>query len=195
MREVLTHTKEAADSRIAFGFWIYLMTDLVLFASLFAVYAVLRGNTFGGPSGADIFSLPYVLVETLLLLTSSFTSGLSLLAARAYNKPLLFLFLSITFILGAGFVSMEFSEFAHLIAAGSGPGASGFLSAYFTLVGAHGLHVTLGLIWMLVMVAAVARQGFTASNLRKLTLLNMFWHFLEIVWIFIFTIVYLIGML
>ena len=189
------HIEEhSADSRIAFGFWMYLMTDFVLFASLFAVFAVLRGNTFGGPSGADIFNMPYVLVETLLLLTSSVTSGFALLAARANKKPLVFLFLIITFILGAAFVSMEVSEFARLALAGTGWWSSGFLSSYFTLVGTHGLHVTLGLVWMLILMLAIATQGLTHSNLRKLELLNMFWHFLEIIWIFIFVIVYLLAL-
>ena len=192
-REGLPHEERAADSTTVFGFWMYLMTDFVLFASLFAVYAVLRANTFGGVSGAQIFSLPFVLKETLLLLTSSFTCGLSLLAARSGSNRQVVFWLSVTAILGACFVALEFSEFINLFAAGNGPQGSAFLSSYFTLVGTHGLHVTLGLIWMLVLIGAIARRGLTRSNMRKLMLLSMFWHFLDIIWIFIFTIVYLMG--
>ena len=195
MTEHALHIEEHNTSRVSFGFWMYLMTDFVLFASLFAVYAVLQGNTFGGPSSQDIFNLPYALIETLLLLTSSFTSGLSMIASRAGNKSQTLVWMGVTFVLGAAFVYMEVSEFARLALAGSGWWASGFLSSYFTLVGTHGLHVSVGLLWMLVMMLAVAVQGLTASNMRKLQLLNMFWHFLELIWIFIFVIVYLIGVL
>jgi len=183
----------SADSAVVFGFWTYLMTDFVLFASLFAVYAVFRGNTFGGPAGSDIFNLPFVLAETLLLLTSSFTCGLSLLAARAGSVRGVLFGLLMTALLGASFVAMEFSEFGKLIAQGHGPQMSGFLSSYFTLVGTHGLHVTLGLVWMVVLMLAIAARGLTRSNMRKLMLLSLFWHFLDVVWIFIFTIVYLMG--
>ena len=186
---------QEADTRVSFGFWMYLMTDFVLFASLFAVYAVLQGNTFGGPSSMDIFNLPFVLVETLVLLTSSFVSGLALLVARANKKALTLWLLAATAMLGIAFVSMELSEFMHLAQEGNGWWASGFLSSYFTLVGTHGLHVTLGIVWMLVLMVAIAYRGLTSSNVRKLQLLNMFWHFLEIIWIFIFTIVYLLGVL
>jgi cytochrome o ubiquinol oxidase subunit 3 len=185
--------ERAADSTTVFGFWMYLMTDFVLFASLFAVYAVLRVNTFGGPSGNQIFSSPYVLIETLFLLTSSFTCGLSLLAARKGSKSQVLFWLGVTVILGALFVGMEFSEFGHLIAEGYGPQRSGFLSSYFTLVGTHGLHVTLGLLWMIVLMIAIARKGLSRFNMRKLMMLATFWHFLELVWIFIFVIVYLMG--
>jgi cytochrome o ubiquinol oxidase subunit 3 len=155
------------------------------------VYAVLRGNTFGGPSGSQLFNLPYVLVETVMLLTSSFTIGLALLAARAGKLRLVLLSLAATALLGLGFVSMEFSEFARLIAAGNGPQLSGFLSSYFTLVGTHGLHIVIGLAWIVTLMIALARRGLTRPNMRKLMLLSLFWHFLDIIWIFIFTIVYL----
>ncbi len=176
-----------------FGFWVYLMTDCVLFASLFATFAVLRANTFGGPSGAQLFSLRYVLVETLALLTSSFTCGLALLAARGGQKRQTVLLFGVTFLLGLLFLSLELSEFSRLVHDGDSWRRSGFLSAFFTLVGTHGLHITVGLTWMSVQVARVLRRGLTEGNLRKLTMLSLFWHFLDVVWIFIFTIVYLYG--
>lgn len=173
----------------------YLMTDFVLFASLFAVYAVLRGNTFGGPAGSQIFNLQFVLIETLILLTSSFICGLAFLAAQANKKILVLSSLTVTFILGVAFVFLEVSEFSKLIIAGNGPSRSGFLSAYFALVGTHGLHVALGLVWLSVLMLFIAKRGLTDANMRKLQLWSLFWHFLDVVWIFIFTIVYLIGML
>ena len=182
-----------SDTASIFGFWMFLMTDLVLFASLFAAYAVLRGNTFGGPSGADIFDARYVLIETLLLLTSSFTCGLALLSAQRERARWLLAFLGSTALLGLLFVAMDVTEFSRLIASGAGPGRSGFLSAYFTLVGTHGLHVAIGIVWMLLLIVAIMRRDMTRSNVRKLLLMSLFWHFLDIVWIFIFTVVYMMG--
>ena len=182
------------DSNTLFGFWVYLMTDFVLFASLFAVYAVLRTNTFGGPSGAEIFNGPFVLVETFILLTSSFTAGLSLLAARDGKKGRVLFWLAVSALLGLSFVSLEFSEFAKLIAAGNGPQLSGFLSSYFTLVGTHGIHIIVGLLWVIALSIAIVRNGLTRANMRKLILWSTFWHFLDLVWIFIFTIVYLLSL-
>lgn len=176
-----------------FGFWTYLMTDCILFATLFATYAVLRNNTAGGPSAHDIFNMPYVLVETLLLLTSSFTCGLSMLTLRNKSLQLTAFLLGITFLLGLAFVGMELSEFAHLAAEGNGWQRSGFLSAFFTLVGTHGLHITVGLLWLTVMGIRMSRHGLTDKTARQLTLFSMFWHFLDVVWVFIFTIVYLMG--
>jgi cytochrome o ubiquinol oxidase subunit 3 len=184
---------EAADSKTVFGFWVYIMTDCVLFASLFATYAVLHNNTNGGPAGHDIFSLRYVLTETLLLLTSSFSCGLALLAVRRQAKTQVLGWLAVTFLLGAAFLLMEVTEFRHLALAGNSWRRSGFLSAYFTLVGTHGLHITVGLFWMLVLMIQLGRRGFTRGTVRRLTLFSMFWHFLDIIWIFIFTIVYLMG--
>jgi len=178
-----------------FGFFVYLMTDLVLFASLFAVYAVLEGNTFGGPSGKQIFNLNNVLIETLALLTSSFTMGLAMVAMRNNHRKKVLIYLVISFILGALFLSIEMSEFSHLVAIGDSWRRSGFLSAYFALVGTHGLHITIGLIWMAIMFFKVLKTGLNESTTRRLTLMSMFWHFLDIVWIFIFTIVYLYGVL
>jgi len=189
----LSVDERAKDSTVVFGFWMYLMTDLVLFASLFAVFAVLRGPEFGGGSIQDIFSLPYVLLETIALLTSSFTCGLALLSAREGSVRGTILWLSTTLVLGAVFVGMEVSEFSRLIAQGFGPSQNGFLSSYFTLVGTHGTHVAIGLLWMLALIVAIARKGLSRGNMRKLALFSLFWHFLDIVWIFIFTIVYLTG--
>jgi len=180
-------------SKTIFGFWLYIMTDCVLFASLFATYAVLHNNTFGGPSGASLFSMPYVLVETLLLLTSSFTCGLAVLAAQSQRKNQVIGWFGATFVLGISFLAMELTEFRHLVMDGNSWRRSGFLSSYFTLVGTHGLHITVGLIWMVVLVAQIRRKGLTPNNQRRLTLLSIFWHFLDLVWIFIFTIVYLMG--
>ena len=191
--ERLTHNAQVEDSTKVFGLWAYLMTDLVLFASLFVVFAVLRGNTFGGPSGAQIYDMPYVFVETIILLLSSFTAGLSLFAARSGSRRGVIALLLVTFVLGATFVGMEYAEFARLIAMGDGPQLSGFLSAYFTLVGTHGLHIVVGLLWMLVLAVSIFTQGLTRSTMRKLLLWSLFWHFLDLVWIFIFTIVYLLG--
>jgi cytochrome o ubiquinol oxidase subunit 3 len=184
-----------AESKALLGFWIYLMTDCVLFASLFATFAVLRGNTFGGPDGAQLFSLPYVLTETLILLTSSFTCGLAMLAARQGAKQQVIFWFGLTFLLGAAFLGLELHEFSHLVQDGDSWRRSGFLSAFFTLVGTHGLHITIGLLWMLVMMVRTAITGLTSNTIRKLTMLSLFWHFLDIVWIFIFSIVYLMGVM
>lgn len=181
------------DSKTTLGFWIYLMTDCVVFASLFATYAVLHNNTFGGPSGAEIFSLPYVLAETLILLTSSFTAGLAVLALRRHDRDQLLFWLGVTFLLGLSFLSMEIVEFSNLIAEGHSWTQSGFLSSYFTLVGTHGLHISVGLLWIVVLIFALFKQGITATTTRRLVLLSLFWHFLDIVWIFIFSVVYLLG--
>lgn len=175
------------------GFWIYLMTDCLLFGSLFATYVVLRGNTNGGPSGVDIFQLPFVLVETIILLTSSLTCGLALLSAR-YNKPRLVAgMLVVTIALGLSFLTLELTEFSHLASEGHSWQLSAFLSAFFTLVGTHGAHITVGLIWLTVLLVRLFMGGVTTPLVRRLTLAAMFWHFLDVIWIFIFTIVYLMG--
>jgi cytochrome o ubiquinol oxidase subunit 3 len=181
------------DSKAVFGFWVYIMTDCVLFAGLFATYAVLHNNTFGGPSGRQLFSMPFVLTETLLLLTSSFTCGLAMLAAYRKDKAQVVFWFGVTFLLGLAFLTMELTEFRHLAQEGNSWRRSGFLSSFFTLVSTHGLHITVGLSWMVVMVTKVLRGGLTSANIRRLTMLSLFWHFLDIIWIFIFTIVYLLG--
>ncbi len=182
-------------SKVSLGFWIYLMTDCVLFASLFATYLVLHHNTNGGHGSNELFSLPYVLIETLLLLTSSFTSGLALLATHRNNRNQVLLWLSITAALGFAFLAMEVTEFAQLAHEGHSWTQSAFLSSYFTLVGTHGLHITAGLLWLIVLVAMLLKKGITATNVKRLTLFSLFWHFLDIVWIFIFSVVYLMGAL
>lgn len=178
-----------------FGFWLYLMTDCILFASIFAVYAVLVNNVAGGPSGHEIFELPYVLGETALLLFSSITYGFAMLALFKGKKTQVLGWLAMTFLLGAGFIAMEINEFHILIAEGYGPSRSGFLSGFFTLVGTHGLHVTSGLIWMAIMMYQVQKNGLTATNKTRLSCLSLFWHFLDVVWICVFTVVYLMGTL
>lgn len=184
-----------ASQKTIFGFWVYLMTDCVLFASLFAVYAVLHHNTFGGPGGAELFSLPYVLVETMTLLISSFTCGMAMLAAQRKAKNEVLFWLLVTFCLGALFLGLELHEFSGLVHEGNSWRRSGFLSSYFTLVGAHGLHITAGLLWMAIMGGYVWTKGLTDHVRRRLTMLSLFWHFLDVIWIFIFTIVYLYGSL
>ncbi len=191
----IEQTKAHTLDKVSFGFWIYLMSDCVLFAGLFAVYAVLQGETFGGKAIYDFANLQYVFFETALLLTSSFMMGLSLVAAQFKRQKLALLALSVTFLLGLGFLGMEVAEFARLVAEGSGPSTSAFLSAFFALVGTHGLHIALGSVWMLVVMAHIAIRGFNPSTMRKLTCLALFWHFLDLIWIFIFTFVYLIGIL
>ncbi|MFZ5868208.1 MAG: cytochrome o ubiquinol oxidase subunit III [Thermodesulfobacteriota bacterium] len=179
----------------ALGFWLYLMSDLIIFATLFATFAVLGRNYAGGPTGKELFELPYVLGETLLLLFSSVTYGLVMLAVYHGMKKWVLIGLAVTFLLGLGFVLMEVNEFHSLIARGHGPDVSAFLSSYFALVGTHGTHVTFGLIWMAVMIAQVAAKGLTSPVQSRLMRLSMFWHFLDIVWIGIFSIVYLMGVM
>lgn len=188
-----THSGDDAFSRTIFGFWIYLMTDCVLFATLFATYAVLHNSTDGGPGAAALFSLPFALTETLILLTSSFTSGLAMLAIHRCQKKLVLVWFFVTFALGAAFLGMELTEFSRLIHEGNSWSRNAFLSSFFTLVGTHGLHITCGLLWMGVVMAQVLFRGVTIATLRRTTCLCMFWHFLDIVWIFIFTVVYLMG--
>lgn len=192
-QHITNHTshEEAANERSIFGFWVYLMTDLLMFAVLFAVYAVLHDSTAGGPSGKELFSLPLALTETMILLTSSFTCGLAMIAARQGKKNQLLTWFSITFVLGLTFLAIESAEFAKLVHEGHTLSTSAFLSSFFILVGTHGLHIILGLLWMAVMLVYVLKRGLNPPMLRKLSLFSMYWHFLDIVWIFIFTIVYL----
>ncbi len=188
------HGEERARlHRTSIGFWVYLMTDCLLFASLFATYAVLRTATAGGPSAHEIFELPLALTETIILLVSSFTCGLVLLGLKARNVRQIIVAMIMTYILGVTFLTIEISEFAKFISEGHSWQQSAFLSAYFTLVGTHGLHILFGLIWLVVLVAVLLRKGLTAKLTRQLTLFGLFWHFLDLVWIFIFTVVYLLG--
>lgn len=181
------------DGKTLFGFWVYLMTDCVLFACLFATFIVLRHNTNGGPGGDELFSMPYVLAETLILLTSSFTCGLAMLAMQQKQKRQVIAWLAITAALGIAFLAMELHEFANLIHEGHGYQASAAMSSFFTLVATHGLHISIGLIWMFAMIWRIRKVGLTNGSVRKLTMLSLFWHFLDVVWIFIFSIVYLMG--
>ena len=177
------------------GFWLYLMSDCLVFASLFATYGVLGRNYAGGPSGADLFQLPLVAVNTSLLLLSSITYGFAVIAMQRRRQGATLAWLALTGLLGAGFIGVELHEFANLIHEGNGPQRSAFLSSFFTLVGTHGLHVTFGIVWLLTLMAQVARHGLIAANRRRLMCLSMFWHFLDVIWIGVFTFVYLIGAL
>ena len=187
------HHHHDDGSKTLLGFWIYLMSDCLIFSGLFATFAVLANSTAGGPTGKELFELPYVLGETMLLLISSVTFGMAMLNMHAGQKGRLLAWLAVTFVFGAGFIGMEVYEFAKLIHEGAGPSTSAFLSSYFTLVGTHGLHVTCGLIWLVVMMDMIRRRGLDDANRRRLSCLSLFWHFLDIVWICVFTFVYLRG--
>ncbi|MEN4851112.1 cytochrome o ubiquinol oxidase subunit III [Pantoea agglomerans] len=187
------HGHHDSGANKVFGFWIYLMSDCIIFATLFATYAVMVNNTAGGPAGKDIFELPFVLVETALLLLSSITYGMAVISMNKEQKGAVIGWLALTFLFGLGFIGMEIYEFHHLIAEGFGPDRSGFLSGFFTLVGTHGLHVTSGLIWMLVLMFQISKRGLNATNRTRIMCLSLFWHFLDVVWICVFTVVYLMG--
>jgi cytochrome o ubiquinol oxidase subunit III len=184
-----------ASKRIvaAYGFWIFLLSDIVMFAALFASYAVLVRSTAGGPTGAQLFNQATVAIETACLLVSSYTCGLMSLAINSRNRVGMYLGAVITFALGAAFLTLEIREFADMIARGATPQRSAFLSAFFTLVGCHGLHVTLGLIWLIVMMVQAAVFGFTARVQHRLLCFSLFWHALDIVWVGVFTVVYMMG--
>jgi cytochrome o ubiquinol oxidase subunit III len=175
------------------GFWLYLMSDCLIFAVLFASYAVLGRNYAAGPSGADLFDLNLVAVNTALLLLSSITYGFAMIGAQHKRKAQVLGWLAVTGLLGLGFLGIELYEFAHLLHEGAGPQRSAFLSSFFTLVGTHGLHVTFGTIWLVTLMVQVGRHGLIAENQRRLMCLSMFWHFLDVVWIGVFTFVYLMG--
>ncbi|OSM98048.1 MULTISPECIES: cytochrome o ubiquinol oxidase subunit III [Lonsdalea] len=189
------HGHHDAGATKVFGFWIYLMSDCILFASLFATYAVLVNGVAGGPTGRDIFELPFVLVETFTLLFSSITYGMAMIAMNKGDKSRVNQWLALTFLFGLIFICMEIYEFHNLISEGYGPNRSAFLSAFFALVGTHGIHVTSGLIWLVIMMIQVSRRGLTATNKTRLMCLSLFWHFLDVVWICVFTVVYLMGVM
>jgi cytochrome o ubiquinol oxidase subunit 3 len=176
-----------------FGFWLYILSDCLLFAALFATYAVLGHNTAGGPGARDLFDLNFTLYETMLLLISSITYGMAMIAMHAGQRRQTLSWLIGTAMLGLSFLVLEFHEFHEMILAGHGPQASGFLSAFFTLVGTHGAHVAAGLIWMVVMMFQVSNKGLTTPVRSRLMRLSLFWHFLDIVWIGVFSVVYLMG--
>lgn len=178
-----------------FGFWLYLMSDCLVFACLFAAYAVLGRSYAGGPTGGELFDLPLVAVNTSLLLLSSITYGFAMLEMQKGRLPVTLVWLGITGLLGAGFIGIELTEFAHLIHEGAGPQRSAFLSSFFTLVATHGLHVSFGIVWLITLMVQSARHGLIPENRRRLMCLSMFWHFLDVVWIGVFTFVYLMGVL
>jgi cytochrome o ubiquinol oxidase subunit 3 len=178
---------------VSYGFWIFLLSDFILFSGFFAAYAVLSGETAGGPAGRDLFELPLVAAETVLLLLSSFACGMAGIAMMARNVRWFQIAMAVTAVLGAGFLALELYEFAHLIGEGAGPGRSAFLSAFFALVGCHGLHVALGLVWLTTMMAQVWAKGFREDIERRMLCFALFWHALDIIWVAIFTMVYLLG--
>ena len=177
------------------GFWLYLMSDCLIFACLFAVYGVLGRSYAAGPSGMELFDLPLVALNTAMLLLSSITYGFAVLEMQKKRVKPTLVWLGITGLFGLAFLGIEMYEFAHLIHEGAGPQRSAFLSAFFALVGTHGLHVTFGIIWLVVLMFQVGKMGLTVENRRRLTCLSMFWHFLDVVWIGVFTFVYLMGTL
>ena len=178
---------------VAYGFWIFLLSDIVMFSALFAAYAVLVRATAGGPTGAQLFNQTSVAIETACLLVSSYTCGMMSLAVSMRRRSGTYFFALVTFVLGAAFLYFEVREFADMIARGATPQRSAFLSAFFALVGCHGLHVTAGLVWLAVMMAQVAVRGFRASVQRRLLCFALFWHALDIIWVWLFTVVYLMG--
>ena len=178
---------------VGYGFWIFLLSDIIMFSAFFAAYAVLVGATAGGPDGRKLFELPNVAVETALLLASSFACGLAGIATSQKNQVAFQIAMASTFLLGAGFLFLEGREFAGLVAQGAGPQRSAFLSAFFALVGCHGLHVTVGLLWLLTMMAQVWAKGFREDIQRRILCFSLFWHALDIIWVALFTVVYLLG--
>jgi cytochrome o ubiquinol oxidase subunit III len=178
---------------VAYGFWIFLLSDIIMFSALFAAYAVLSGNTAGGPTGPELFDLRNVFIETACLLFSSYACGLMALSAERRQQDRFYGFAGCTFVLGAAFLFIEVSEFARMIGEGAGPSRSAFLSAFFTLVGMHGAHVTSGLLWLVYLLAQVAAKGLRPRVLRRLLCFSLFWHALDIVWVGVFTLVYLMG--
>ena len=187
------HHEEGSSTML--GFWLYLMSDCLIFAMLFAVFGVLGGNYAAGPGPQQLFDLKLVAINTSLLLFSSITYGLAMVAMQARRKGQVLAWLAVTGLLGLGFLGIELYEFAHLLHQGAGPQRSAFLSSFFVLVGTHGLHVAFGCIWLVTLMLQVQRLGLTAPNRRRLMCLSMFWHFLDVVWIGVFTFVYLMGTL
>ncbi|MFY9478858.1 MAG: cytochrome o ubiquinol oxidase subunit III [Aquabacterium sp.] len=183
------------ENGTALGFWMYLMSDCLIFAALFATYGVLGRNYAGGPGGAELFDLKLVAINTAFLLISSITFGFAMLRKQLNDKSGTLIWLAVTLVFGLGFLTLELYEFYHLIHIGATPQSSAFLSAFFTLVGTHGLHVTFGCIWLVVLMVQISKHGLIHENKRRLMCLSMFWHFLDVVWIGVFTFVYLMGVL
>ena len=191
----LCHEEPPAHNGTLLGFWIYLMSDCFIFASLFACYAVLGTSTAGGPSAAEVLDLPGLAVNTALLLLSSVTFGFAMLEMARQNKRAMLAWLAVAGLLAVGFVGLELHEFRDMIAAGAGPDRSAFLSSFFTLVGTHGLHVSVGILWLIVLMVQLGKAGLNEANVRRLQCLSMFWHFLDLVWVGVFSFVYLTGVL
>ncbi|GFN32822.1 cytochrome o ubiquinol oxidase subunit III [Paenibacillus xylaniclasticus] len=189
------HGHHDLESLKTFGFWIFLMTDVIIFGCLFATYIVLKDNTAGGPTAEELFNMSGVIAETFILLTSSFTSGLAVLAMHAGKKKALIGWLAVTAILGASFIGLELYEFAEMVHEGATIATSGFLSGFFTLVGTHGLHVSIGLVWMVGLMIQLSKRSITPVTKRKVEVLSLYWHFLDVVWIFVLTVVYLMGVM
>ncbi|SOE70706.1 cytochrome bo3 quinol oxidase subunit 3 [Burkholderia sp. D7] len=190
------HADDHPPSHSVFGFWLYLMTDCVIFAALFATFAVQGHQYAGGPDATALFDIPGILIETAALLLSSITFGFAMLGAHRQKRGAVLGWLAVTFVWGAAFLELELREFSRLIAEGAGPDRSAFLSSFFTLVGTHGLHVTLGLLWMVILAVQMFRRPtLTERDIRRLTCLSLFWHFLDIVWICVFTFVYLVSVI
>ena len=189
------HAAGPASKRIVtgYGFWIFMLSDMVMFSALFAAFAVLHGQTAGGPGGRELFDLRNVAIETAVLLASSFTCGLATIAADERQALWFQVAMAVTCALGLGFLAIEAREFVGLVARGAGPTRSAFLSAFFTLVGCHGLHVSAGILWLLTMMAQVFAKGFRADIQRRILCFALFWHALDIIWIAVFTVVYLLG--
>jgi cytochrome o ubiquinol oxidase subunit 3 len=177
------------------GFWIYLMSDCLVFACLFGAYAILGRSYAAGPTGAQLFNLPVVALNTTFLLLSSITYGFAMLESQRNRVKATMVWLLVTGLFGAAFLTLELTEFAELIEKGAGPWRSAFLSSFFTLVGTHGLHVTFGIVWLVTLMVQLGLHGLTPANRRRLMCLSMFWHFLDVVWIGVFTFVYLMGVL
>ena len=177
----------------AYGFWIFILSDMVMFSCFFAAFAVLSGETAGGPRGSELFNLTNVAIETACLLLSSFTCGMASIAADVRNRFWFHVSMAVTCVLGLAFLFIEFREFADLVARGAGPSRSAFLSSFFTLVGCHGLHVSAGVLWLLTMMAQVVAKGFRADILRRISCFVLFWHALDIIWVAVFSVVYLLG--
>ncbi|MCI3925107.1 cytochrome o ubiquinol oxidase subunit III [Paenibacillus sp. TRM 82003] len=189
------HDHHDQEGMKTFGFWLFLITDVIMFATLFAVYVVLRNNTAGGPTAEELFQLPIVIVSTFILLTSSFTSGLAVLAMHRGSLKGLIGWLAVTVVLGASFIGLEVYEFVHMVHEGATMQTSAFLSAFYTLVGAHGFHVSVGLVWMIALMFQLKKRGITPVTERKVNVISLYWHFLDVVWIFVFTVVYLMGVM
>ncbi|ASS65260.1 MULTISPECIES: cytochrome o ubiquinol oxidase subunit III [Paenibacillus] len=188
------HTQEQESLKTA-GFWLFLVSDTLLFGTLFATYVVLVGHTNGGPSGKELFEIPGFVASTFLLLTSSFTSGLAVLQMQAKKLSGMIFWLIMTLLLGAAFLYLEVTEFVNLVHEGANIGTSAFLSAFFTLVGTHGIHVTVGIFWCIGLIFQLRKHGITTVTKRKISNFSLYWHFLDVIWIFLFSVVYLMGVM